>query len=291
MTLPNFLIVGAAKSGTTSLNYYLDQHPEIGMLPEKEANYFIEHRWRPNTLEEYEAMFACCEGKKAVGESPARCLYDPDAPRKIKKTLPGVKIIIILRNPADMAHSLWGHLVRNGEKLSFKAALAKEPKRLSDPLFKTSSNNWHGDYYYFHRALYYEQVKRYIDLFGREMVKVLIFDDFKKDPVAACREIFQYLGVKPDFAPVIERHNTGRVYRHRGFHKLVTQPPSWVKKASSFLPESARKKAQDYLVKLNTKGVPRLDPKIRKTLLDKYAEDIRKLEQLIGRDLSHWLKS
>ena len=290
MPTPNFLIAGAAKCGTTTLFHCLKQHPEIGMLEAKDAYYFVWDRKKVETLAEYEALFEGFKGKKAVGEAPVRCLYDPEALHKIKRDLPGVKIIIILRNPAEMAHSLWGHLVRNGEKLSFREALREEPRRMSDPAFKHRSNNWHGDYHYFNRALYYNQVKRYIDAFGRENVQVHLFEEFREDPARTCREIFSFLGVDTGFVPVIERKNTGRVYRHRGLHKLLTRPPGLLTRVSSLLPARMTEGVREKLMEFNVRPVPRLDRGLRKELLERYRPDISMLERLLGKDLSRWLE-
>ena len=290
MTLPNFLIVGAAKCGTTTLFHCVKQHPDVGMLEAKDAYYFVHDRKKVETLSEYEALFEGFADRKAVGEAPVRCLYDPDAPGKIKRDLPGVKIVIILRNPAEMAHSLWGHMVRNGEKLSFRQGLKEEPKRIGDPAFRLRSNNWHGDYYYFDRGLYFRQVKRYMDMFGRENVQVHLFEDFRKDPAGTCSAIFRFIGVDPGFVPVMERRNTGRVFRHRGLHKLLTQPPAWLSRASSCLPARMTAGVRDRLIDFNTQPVPALDRGLKRELLERYRPDIVKLEGLIGRDLSVWLK-
>ena len=112
---------------------------------------------------------------------------------------------------------------------------------------------------------------------------MLLFEDFKKDPVGACREIFSYLGVDPGFVPVIDRKNPGRVYRNRGLHKLLTKPPSWLKRVMTA-------GVRETLIKINTKPVPPMDRALRKELLEKYRPDIEKLEGLIGRDLSVWLR-
>ncbi len=288
MALPNFLLIGAAKCGTTSLFYYLKQHPEIGMLEIKDANYFVDFRVKVRELDGYQALFTDFAGRKAIGEAPVRALYDEEALRKIRATLPGVKILVILRNPAEMAHSLWGHMVRNGERLSFRRALKVETRRMTDPRFRKTCNNWYGDYFYYHRGLYYEQIKRVLDLFGPENVRVYLFDDFVTDPLQICRDCFTFLGVDPDFVPVMEKHNVGKVYRHRGLHKLLTQPPGWLLSMEKGPLGEFVQRARLNLAKANTRRVPRLDPVLRKRLLEKYRPDIEKLSGLLKRDLSHW---
>ncbi len=288
MSLPNFLMVGAAKCGTTSLFHYLKQHPEVGMLESKEAHFFVDFRVKVHSLEEYEALFEGFAGRRAVGEAPVRALYDEDALRKMKEVLPGVRVIVILRNPADMAYSLWGHMVRNGERLSFSRALKVEPRRMADPGFKERCNNWYGDYHYFHRGLYSDQVRRCFDLFGRDSVLVLLFDDMRRDPLHTGRGCFEFLGVDPGFEPVMDRHNVGKVYRHRGLHKLLSVPPGWLGSLEEGFMGGTVRRWRESLMSWNTRGLPPFDPKLRADLLARYQPDIRKLEILLDRDLSHW---
>lgn len=291
MPLPNFLLIGAAKCGTTSLFYYLKQHPEVGMLESKDANFFVDFRVKVRTVREYEELFADFADRKAVGEAPVRSLYDAEAIQKIRETLPGARMLVILRNPAEMAHSLWGHMVRNGERMSFRKALKVEPRRMRDPMFRKVCNNWHADYYYFHRGLYFEQIERCFKTFGRENVQVHLFEDFARDPLQTCSECFRFLGVDAGFVPVMEKHNVGKVYRHRGLHKLLSQPPPWLVSLETGpvggLVGSARRK----LLGWNTRRVPPLDPLVRRRLLEKYRPDIEKLESLLERDLSVWVRS
>lgn len=288
MPRPNFVIAGAAKCGTTSLFHYLKQHPDVGMLESKDANFFVDFRVKVHSLRDYEALFEGFAGLKAIGEAPVRSLYDEEAMKKIKRCLPEVRIILILRNPADMAYSLWGHMVRNGERVSFKRALKLEPRRMADPEFRKRCNNWHGDYYYFHRGLYFEQVRRCFDLFGRDSVLVLLFDDLRRDPVETCRKCFEFLGVDTDFEPAIAKHNVGKVYRHRGLHKLLSQPPPWLTGLEAGFMGKRVRRWRESLMNWNTRGLPPFDPELRAELLVRYQPDIRKLEKLLGRDLSHW---
>src|SRR3954462_1224231 len=120
---PNFLIVGAAKSGTTSLFEYLRGHPDVFMPDVKEASYFAGAGVKNEA--DYLALFREAGPARAVGEASGAYLYLPDTARAIHDLLgPRVRIIVILRNPIDMAYSLWGHMVREGgEQLGFFDAL------------------------------------------------------------------------------------------------------------------------------------------------------------------------
>ena len=276
MTLPNFLLVGAAKSGTTSLYGILRQHPEIFMPETKEPCFFVDWTGGIRNQSEYEKLFSPGQDFPARGEASTPYLFDAEAPAKIKALLPEVKILIILRNPADMAFSLWRmmrRLGRHGEKLSFASALAEEECRISDPKFSNGSSNYIGNFYYFHRGLYCQQVKRYLELFGRDRVRVLLFEEFKKNPLVTVQEIYRFLGVQENFTPKIEKSNRGTEVRHRGLEKRLRGTSHLLGKI---------------LQKLNQKPLPVMDPTLRQNLLEKFRPSIGELEKLLGKDLAVW---
>ncbi len=292
MTLPNFFIVGAAKSGTTSLYHYLDQHPDIFMSKVKEPHYFVDWDKYVKNLEEYEALFAGWNGERAVGEASTGYLYDPTTPARIKELVPDAKIIILLRNPADMAFTLWRHMRRlgkRGEHQTFKSALKAENARINDPGFKAKNqDSWHGNFYYYSRALYHQQVKRYYDTFGKNNVHVIIFEEFAGNSIEKCREVFRYLGVDESFVPSIDRFNVGREVRHRGLQKLISKPPERIKALAGFLPGRVRSRIKETLLRINAKKAPTFEPSIKDELLTSYRSDVEKLEKLLGRKLSIW---
>jgi Sulfotransferase domain len=289
MTLPNFLIVGAAKCGTTSLYHHLRQHPQIFMPDLKEPMFFMDWEGGVVSLKDYRALFDNAQGEKAIGEASTAYLYAEEAPGRIKELLGNIKIIMILRNPADRAYSHWHYLFevrKRGEKLPFKEALKREPERMKDPAFRNQRENWHTAFYYFNRGLYYNQVKRYYEHFGKENVLIHIFEDFKTDPLKTCRETFSFLGVDPDFIPEFKWLNVGNV-RHSGLHKLLHNSTPFQARVTAALPKKAAAYCKDLLTRLNAK--PTLDKRLRKELLARYEPDVKKLSELIERDLSHWL--
>jgi Sulfotransferase domain len=298
VTLPNFLIVGAAKSGTSSLYEYLSQHPDVYLCPVKEPCYFSDgnpHLVRTDL--EYEALFDGRTSEKAVGEASASYLYDPEAPGKIKALLDGVKIIIILRNPVNRAYSQWSQIFYQlgYEKLSFENALEAEDDRISQGKFGETSPFYYGLYRYFHAGLYHDQVKRYFDTFDRERVQVHIFEEFIKDPIRTCKEIFTFIGVDPDFIPVTEKHNVAAAFRVGILHKFLLSPPAFLvqlyqafpMKSKLFIYNVARS-----IFRMNLQEVsrPPMKKHIRDRLLEKYWKNIEQLEVLLGRDLSIWYK-
>ena len=289
---PNFFIAGVPKAGTTSLYEYLRQHPQIFMPKYKEPNYFVSgngiEKW-----EEYLELFKKAGAKKAIGESSAGYCYCEESPGWIKSALGNVKIIIILRNPAARAFSLYTWMVREGyeDAPTFAEALEREPARLSDPLFRAQCPQYFPDYLYFTTGLYYEQVSRYIETFGRERIKVYLSEDLINQPLAVCQDAFRFLDVDTGFIPRMEMHNEGR------FPKSIALQ-YWLRTAlDNRQPFFARvlrktkivKSLMDWNVRHGRK--PKLEKELLATLSRRYQPDIDKLQTLLGRNLSDWTNS
>ena len=199
MTMPNFFIVGAQKAGTTSLYHYLNQHPQVYMSPIKEPFFFDHemdskgevvrrefegHRQPPRftNIEEYSALFEGVRDEKAIGEATPLYIYAPGTAERIERYVPGAKSIALLRNPADRAYSAFLYAVRMGvEPLTdFAQALREEPFRMR--------NRWHYVFHYRSRGLYYQQLKRYYEVFGRERLGVWLYEDLREDPAGVAQE-------------------------------------------------------------------------------------------------------
>ena len=166
---PNFFIVGAGKSGTSSLYEYLKQHPQIFMSEFKEPLFFVppsevkDHLYK--SKENYLALFDKVDKEIAIGESSTPYLFYRESAKRIKNEIPEVKIIILLRNPVELAFSMYLHEIRTGaERLSFKNAIKVEKKRKNDPKFKLKSKTFHAGRYYISRAMLYSQVKNYLEI-------------------------------------------------------------------------------------------------------------------------------
>jgi hypothetical protein len=185
MTLPNFLIIGVAKAGTTSLYHYLKQHPQIYMSPVKEPRFFgmgdgpphpaYRGGYAPGTVTSraaYEALFKGVVGEYAIGEATPSYLWWPKAAQQICTQLPDARLIACLRQPADRAYSSFLTCVRAGLEpcTNFARALREEEKR-----FAANAN---PSLFYTQRGLYYPQIKRYFDLFPRQQIRIYLYDDF-----------------------------------------------------------------------------------------------------------------
>jgi len=195
---PNFFIVGTAKAGTTSLYEYLKGVPGIYMSPVKEPNYFSvittpsNHELSPyKDKTKYQDLFSKVKNEKIIGEASPTYLADPDSPKLIHKVSPNAKILISLRDPIERIFSFYLMLVRLGEtKLSFHEELELSLKTENEgeiPKLRLAS------------GLYFENVKRYVNTFGSNQVKIIIFEEFIKNPHATVEEILKFLGINFKF--------------------------------------------------------------------------------------------
>lgn len=295
--LPNFVIIGAPKSGTTSLFYYLKQHPDIFLPVRKELHYFsygllAENAKGPgdaNTLkslcatkEQYREHYAGAKNQKAVGEASPSYLYYSEVAEKIHAELDAPKIIAILRNPVEKAFSQYSHLIRDQrENLIFFEALKAENER--------RRAGWSDFWRYAESSLYSERIGRYLSLFGKEKVKVLLFDDLVSDPDSVMTRLFEFLEVRDDV-----RCNTGTVYNPSGDSKsklisnFFTKPNTLKNWAKRIIPESMRIRMRLRILSLNTKKKRQIDDKSRKYLLEYFRKDILALEELLDRK-TNWL--
>lgn len=296
MTLPNFLVIGAAKSGTTALYHYLKQHPQVYMSPQKETNFFAFEGQRVcfrgpgdgetsdsivTTLASYEDQFQAVSNESAIGEASPWYLYSTDAAANIHRRIPDAKLIAVLRNPADRAFSSYLHVIRHGrENLTFEEGLLAEEERIAQ--------GWEPIWHYQRVGFYAEQVKNYIDLFGREQTRFFLYDDFLKEPYGTLTQIYEFLGVDPGFvADTTVKPNVTGVPRNRLLGRLVFQPNPLKSTARILMPKQLRyelsqKLGQRLLVK------PSLGAAVRERLSRCFKRDILDLQDLIGRDLSAW---
>jgi len=291
--LPNFLIIGAQKSGTTALYWYIRQHPDVFMPERKEPNHFSFARppafSGPGAANravtdraEYEALFEPGAGRKALGEASTSYLYTPGTAERIERELPGARLMAILRHPADRAFSAYLQMKRDGREPArdFAEALALEPQRLSD--------NWAYGWRYRDFGYYGAQLARYYERFPRDRIRVYLHEDLRRDPIGVARDAFAFLGVDPSFTPDTSvEPNIGGIPRTGIVGKIIGFR-SPLRPVVRMLPRAVRERLKDFGAR-RTLERPRIDPELRAQLTRDYADDIRRLQALIGRDLSHWL--
>jgi hypothetical protein len=298
--LPNFLIVGAAKSGTSSLHNYLNQHPEVFMpsynsdgMKVKEPRFLIKdlvkHRLHNGvwTWEEYKNLFDDVKDEMAIGESTVLYLYyHKEAIKNIKEKLGNdVKIIIMLRNPSDRAYSAFQHVSRGfKEQNSFEESLEMEDGRLE------RDGNLTPMVMYKDMGLYHDMVKSYQENFSN--VHVIIYDDFRDDTENEMKKTYQFLGISDnEDIDYVTRHNVGgkRWKNDKMKHLFMKENP--IKSVfKRIIPKGIRKGLRNNLVTASTNKVLLMKDQTRIMLNDFFREDVRKLSDLLNRDLTHWTK-
>ncbi|NIR50443.1 sulfotransferase [candidate division KSB1 bacterium] len=298
--LPNFLIVGAARSGTTSLYHYLKQHPHIYMSPVKETHFItaqflglpqkgpterVRNTHIIQDFESYQKLFADVAGEQCIGEASADYLYYyKKAIPTIKKFLGECKIIITLRNPIERAFSSYMYLKRLGyEQLSFEDAIREEPRRLE------------MGYSYLWRlksvGLYYKQVAAYLNSF--KSVGVFFFDELQSQPAKIVADAYSFLGVDDTFRPKTNvTYNASGTPKNSVLFDFLTRENLFKKSLKPLVdrifPEERRmhviEKMKYALLKKTT-----MLPETRDKLVSFYRNDIERLQELLDKDLSHWL--
>jgi hypothetical protein len=291
---PNLFLVGAPKSGTTSMTDALDQHPEIAMCPVKEPNFFVADLGLSivDDVEEYLALFPAVHDEKWVGEASVWYLHSRRAASQIREFSPSARILIMLRNPVDMMYALHAQCLYNGveEIEDFEAALEAEagpdaerrfPRRFPAP----------PDLTYRGAVEYSTQIRRYFDAFGRECVRVIVLDDFQVDPLGTYRRTCEFLEVGPDFGPEVRLLNPSHRSRSRRLVPLIEDRSALPRRAArAVLPAPVRHSAGAWLRRANTKYEQRapMPPRLRERLHAELRPEVERLSELLGRDLNPW---
>ncbi len=307
MTLPNFLIIGAPKCGTTSLYAYLQQHPQVFMSFPKEPTFFgnegtdglfngphdedrAYHSRVITNFAEYSGLFDNVTNEKGVGEASIYYLYLPKAPEQIRKYVPKATMFAVLRNPADRAYSAYLHVVRQArEPYSFARALREEPERIRQ--------KWNPLWHFKSMGFYYEQVKRYYDMFGRDQVHVYLYEDFQKEPMPLIKQVFEILGVDSSFVPdTARRYKRSYVPKIPALEMALHKTKVRIEFSKHHLPKPLRWRADEFrdvidrMASPNRTSPPPIPDDVRASLLEEYRDDVMRLGDLLGRDLSHWCK-
>ena len=291
MTLPNFIVIGAAKAGTTALYWYLAEHPAIYMSPVKETNYFAYgvdarggllwgdpevHRFGVKTLAEYEALFDGAGSTTAVGEASTMYLECPQAAGRIREAIPSARIICGLRDPVDRAYSDYQMFLRNrGRRLEPARDLAP------DAAWVRADSHW------MKIGRYHDQLARYYDLFPRERIHVFLFDDLQRNTLAVVQQIYRFLGVDPNFVPDLATpHNVGGMPSNVLLERILTN-----RALRAAVEPWMSTGAANWFRRLRTKSMrkaPALPPALKATLRRQFHDDISRTSTLIGRSLDHW---
>jgi hypothetical protein len=280
---PNLFLVGAAKSGTTSLYRELAAHPAIFMSPMKEPHFFSQIQPAPSwedffphvsTEGKYLALFEGARGEELLGEASTSYLWDTRAAGRIKRTVPEARILIMLRDPVDRAYSHYWNDVREGfEKRSFLEALAEEQRR-SEP------GSWGASSLYIDCGRYADQVARYLDRFGSRVL-VTFLEDFVSDKAGTMAGIHSFLGVGPSASgPPVRGTNSISLPRNKlGGALLASGRMRRVVRAA--VPRRLRSRLRGAL--LEEASPPPMDPAAAALLAEIYRAEVEPLAELLGR--------
>ena len=285
----DFFIIGAPKAGTTSLYYYLSEHPQIQMSSQKETDYFSSQniqnqgmyyrRNRVSTLEKYKSLFTQKEGV-IYGEASVSYMYYDTVANDIKKYNPNAKIIVILRNPIDRAFSHYLMDYRLGlVSDSFEKIINRQSKHQYASLFYQQ---------YVLVSKYYEQLKRYFDVFDREQILVLDYQDFKTETSKTLESVYKFLDIDIDYlANTATRHNTFSMPKNaiiRFFYSIV----GLRKLFNIFFSEKMKEVVRVKLFRAGEK--PKISLETKQQLKQLFRDDIYRVSKLIDKDLIEWIK-
>lgn len=300
--MPDFLLVGAAKSATSSLHYYLDQHPKVKMSSLKESWFFSFYKNPPeyaspgklsNLISRADAYLKLYDGAtndQILGDACPSYLYTyDDTIRNIRslyseEALANLKIIISLREPVSRAFSQYYTFKRKVEEpLSFEEAV------LESTVKQRMQENWNIFYDYPGFGLYSKQVEAFQQAFGKERVLVVLYDDVREDMLAVCRTLYAFLGVDPDFSinDKVKHNSISGEPKIKWLVSSLLSKNKFKRILSSLVPKKLRMVILFTILKPLLKRKP-LDEKTRKKLSAFFEQDILKLEKLIDRDLSNW---
>lgn len=302
MPRPNFFIVGAPKCGTTALYEYLNAHPDVFVCPIKEPHFFGsdfegERFKRAGGLEGYLRLFDAAGHTKRVGEASIFYLFSQRAAQEIHDFDPDAKIIALLRSPVEMLYSWYYELRFQAEEplTTFQAALDAESKRKQGRQIPPRLFNMPESLHYRDLARFTEQVQRYFDVFGRDAVKVIIFDDLKTDTPGVYRQTLNFLDLDPSVEVALDAVNVSKTLRFPALRRFLHAPPRWwyrgpVAVGRALVPEMQRRRVNQWLMRINARrqSRPPMDASTRRQLQDEFRPEIEQLSALLDRDLMHW---
>lgn len=294
--LPTFFILGAAKCGTTSLHELLAQHPDICMSNPKEP-FFFEAEFENGPDYYLKTYFPHYTGEKEVGESRHRNLYLPYVPRRIHELVPDARFLVLVRQPVDRAWSHWWHwYVRDVEKNPFDVAISRNLDRLENNSGAWSAddtagyvdtldreNGYSPTESYIDSGYYARQVGTYADIFGRDRIKILFFEDLVADPLGTAQAVFEFLQLPVLQVPNTMPRNISVSKKALGLLDLLGRLPG-----VGLFPPRLRGSLREALARLNAGDRPKMSTEIRAMLMNHFEPHVRELEEITGRQLPEW---
>ncbi len=301
MRIPNFFIFGPPKCGTTSIAAYLSEHPLVFMSVPKEPHYFafdLPGERSIKNWDDYLNLFKSAgDNVQILGEASVYYLYSKMAAKNIYEIQPEAKIVVLLRNPVDMVYSLHNQLLLtlNEDVPDFITAWEAQDERIlgnriprycKEPMLLQ----------YKSLGSYAQQLKHLFKIFPESQVKVLFFDDFKKNPSRIYEDILAFIGVPSDGRSNFEDFNPSRVNRSRIISIILNEKPLYLRKLWKYVKiftgatDETGEKIGKWIRKRNFRYAPRreLRESERKLITDSFMDEIEDLEELLGLGLTSW---
>jgi hypothetical protein len=279
--LPDFLVIGAMKAGTTSLYHYLDAHPDVFMPRVKELDFFVESGNWGRGIEWYRRQFAGADGFAAVGEASTSYSKHPvvaGVPERVARSVPGCRLVYVVRDPIERIASHYRHRWANGSE---RAAIEDAVTR--DPVYLACSR-------------YAAQIGRYLDHFPRERLMVLTAEDLRSDRAGTIAEVFRFLGVDAAFRPeaLVEEH-------YRAESRVTYPPAAWRLRQAVKHRVPAAKRAKEAIDSSSlarrlsrwgggsaAEGSAQISPALRSRLVDELRDDVVRLRPYLPAGWQGW---
>ena len=295
--IPDFLIIGAAKSGTTAVFEYMQENPGVFLTEPKEPHYYALagttpaftgpgdaesiNRFSVTDREEYSKLYASATPGQVKGEASVSTLYYPSAAQRLSDEVPSAKLICVLRDPADRAFSGYSFMrTRTWEPLDdFAAALRDEDRRIEA--------GWHHIWHYASMGFYGTQLQRFMSVFPADQILVTTHESLRDDPSAFMSRVYDFIGVEQCvISHTPAPHRSGEP-RSRVLSKVITTHHPLKKLVAPLIPPSARIRLRDAVQRRNVvkKSYP---DEVRAALIERYRPDIQLLESLTGIDTTSW---
>lgn len=294
--MPNFLLIGVAKSGTTSVYAYLAQHPQIFMSSVKEPDFFEfgeaeqtplnfpGRHWAIQTSADYQALFQDVDRQRAIGEASTSNI-EARSCQRIQHYLPDGKFICILRQPVDRSYSAF----------LMQRLRGNEPEKDFVTAYSDSTRRWKQRFetrlpHYLDAGWYVSRIQDWLTRFSQDQIYIGLYDDLLTNPATFMQTLYVFLDVDSEFVPNVSIvYNRGAGTRSSLIVRLLTHNMRLKPLIKLIAPQPMRKKAAQFLRNWNQTPVPTLNPQVRKALTLPQRDDILRLQDLIGRDLTHWL--
>ncbi|OAA28561.1 Sulfotransferase family protein [Frankia sp. EI5c] len=301
MSLPDFLVIGVPKAGTTAMHAALSRHPELFLSRVKEPKFFLsdgpppaqggpgdaqtyqEHVWR---RADYEALFDAAPAGALRGEATPFYLYDLDAQNRIRRLLPKARLLVLLRNPVDRAHSNWTHLWAAGlePERDFVQACALEERR--------RAAGWAHFWHYVGQGLYGRQLEHLFTLFDRDQILLLRYRDLRDAPVPTLDRVCEFLGVQPGLLDAVPSENVTPYVADTAVNSALRAVLRTGGRIGHRFPPRVRVAVRGPLLRglqRERGGRPTITPAQRAAVLPYFVEDIARLEQVTGHSYADWL--